>query len=694
MISSFFSFLYRPSEDEISNHDNDSILKQFNNSHTVSLPNTNPEINSLHKPIHKSNHQTPSHTVTHVTKKISHETIINDQVQDGTNYTSKIVSNQRLQNFSSNTLNDKKSASFQDIDNETKFNGSDFSIINVENDDNQFPKSNKIGISSLYSNSTSNSNNSILPIHKNFKSNSQSKRRNDISISDKEKEKENKISYKKTNIENQIILHNQEYLNEIKETKNHKKLDIYYNEPIQPSSSVQALKSQKQIKESDKKSNIKISEDDETSRYFLTNVSETDLEIQINEVKLTTNRPHNPLSQFDQSSNLQNDTSTEKIENSSLSTSNSVQSNEKIETFKSIVSDIYKNDELKPGTIIKNKYRVTNNGVIGSGSFGVIYEVEHMESNIKYALKIIPSKYKQQSKNEQKFLSMLTNYEKNHVIRFLESLVWRGKVCLIFELLSRSLYDVLQLTHFKGIKLKTVQIIGRQVVSSLQYLAQLGIIHCDLKPENILLCPIKEKHFKEEHLRVKIIDFGSACNIHKGPFIKYIQSRFYRAPEVIFEQKYSFEIDIWSLGCLLFELHTGYPLFDGETETEMISKFVATIGLPPQNMIQNLIQNSSKALKWFKFNNDTKNYELLESLMLPSQPLSKRLRLDDSGKYMNTQSNEQDTNSNITDMEVKKKYTEAFHDILSQILTWNPRMRLNWDQLLKHPFFTLKFKDN
>src|SRR4051794_32383601 len=64
---------------------------------------------------------------------------------------------------------------------------------------------------------------------------------------------------------------------------------------------------------------------------------------------------------------------------------------------------------------------------------------------------------------------------------------------------------------------------------------------------------------------IKVIDFGSSCFTHERVF-SYIQSRFYRAPEVILGIPYTTAIDIWSLGCVLTELSTGYPLFPGENE--------------------------------------------------------------------------------------------------------------------------------
>ncbi|MGB1101431.1 MAG: protein kinase domain-containing protein, partial [Pontimonas sp.] len=94
-----------------------------------------------------------------------------------------------------------------------------------------------------------------------------------------------------------------------------------------------------------------------------------------------------------------------------------------------------------------------------------------------------------------------------------------------------------------------------QLLLALTYLAkpELDIIHCDLKPENILL---RQPH----RSAIKLIDFGSSCK-SKDRLYTYIQSRFYRSPEVILGLPYSKAIDMWSLGCVLVEMTTGSPLF-------------------------------------------------------------------------------------------------------------------------------------
>jgi serine/threonine protein kinase len=100
-----------------------------------------------------------------------------------------------------------------------------------------------------------------------------------------------------------------------------------------------------------------------------------------------------------------------------------------------------------------------------------------------------------------------------------------------------------------GCWLFVLQVITRQCLEALEYLHHLGIIHCDLKPENILI-----KSYRR--CEIKVIDLGSSC-FKSDNLCLYVQSRSYRAPEVILGLPYDQKIDLWSLGCILAELCSG-----------------------------------------------------------------------------------------------------------------------------------------
>ena len=161
--------------------------------------------------------------------------------------------------------------------------------------------------------------------------------------------------------------------------------------------------------------------------------------------------------------------------------------------------------------------------------------------------------------------------------------MWRNHLCLVFELLSYNLYDLLRNTNFRGVSLNLTRKFAQQIATALLFLSwpELKIIHCDLKPENILLCNPKRS-------AIKIVDFGSSCQLGQRIY-QYIQSRFYRSPEVLLGIPYDLAIDMWSLGCILVEMHTGEPLFSGANEVDQMNKIVEVLGLPPKHVLDQVI---------------------------------------------------------------------------------------------------------
>jgi len=94
--------------------------------------------------------------------------------------------------------------------------------------------------------------------------------------------------------------------------------------------------------------------------------------------------------------------------------------------------------------------------------------------------------------------------------------MFRNHLCLVFELLSYNLYDLLRNTNFRGVSLNLTRKFAQQLCTALLFLAtpELNIIHCDLKPENILLCNPKRS-------AIKIVDFGSSCQLGQRVCIVY-----------------------------------------------------------------------------------------------------------------------------------------------------------------------------
>lgn len=237
---------------------------------------------------------------------------------------------------------------------------------------------------------------------------------------------------------------------------------------------------------------------------------------------------------------------------------------------------------IEIGEIWDNRYLIVKK--LGRGSFGQVVEAYDQIQNVRLAIKIIKNRsaFYKQALVEEKVLKHLKDkdpYRQRPIVNLLGSFHQRNHLCMVYELLGVNLYEVLRMTQFQGLHLNAVREIARQLLVTLQFLSRrdMRIVHCDLKPENILVCDPASSS-------IKVIDFGSSCFEHEKLY-NYIQSRFYRAPEILLGLTYTCAIDTWSLGCVLVELLTGEPLFPGQSEAEMISGMCKTIGSPPDYLL-------------------------------------------------------------------------------------------------------------
>lgn len=158
-----------------------------------------------------------------------------------------------------------------------------------------------------------------------------------------------------------------------------------------------------------------------------------------------------------------------------------------------------------------------------------------------------------------KKLNNINSSKKLPFVNLMRYFQYKNLICIVFPLYYMNLYELIVRTNMKGVSLRMVRSITIQLLEGLDKLREMGIIHCDIKPENIMLV-------NDTNCHVKIIDFGSSVSVYNKCAYTYIQSRFYRAPEIILQLNYKCSIDMWSLATLVFELHCGYPLFDGENE--------------------------------------------------------------------------------------------------------------------------------
>eukprot|EP00118_Oscarella_pearsei_P005515 m.25402 g.25402 ORF g.25402 m.25402 type:complete len:626 (+) comp28798_c0_seq7:107-1984(+) len=228
-------------------------------------------------------------------------------------------------------------------------------------------------------------------------------------------------------------------------------------------------------------------------------------------------------------------------------------------------------------------YRYEVLEVLGKGSFGQVVKALDLKTNSLVAIKIIRNKrrFHKQALVEVSILQALRMKDRDgryNIIHMTEFFYHRNHLCIVFNLMTMNLYDLIRKNGFQGFSLSHVRKIGYSVLQCLKLLHRERIIHCDLKPENIML-----KHRGKGF--IKVIDFGSSCYEYQKVYT-YIQSRFYRAPEIILGLPYSVSIDMWSFGCILAELHTGHPLFPGEDEVEQLACIMQICGYPPSHLLE------------------------------------------------------------------------------------------------------------
>ena len=179
-----------------------------------------------------------------------------------------------------------------------------------------------------------------------------------------------------------------------------------------------------------------------------------------------------------------------------------------------------------------------------------------------------------------------------------------------------------------------------QLLKAIDFTHKNGIFHRDLKPENILL--------KDYHL--VLADLGSCKGIKaRMPFTEYVSTRWYRVPECIMTNGYyTYKMDMWGVGCVLFEIATLFPLFPGDNEIDQMKKIQNILGPPSEDVINLYKQNSF----------DKENQKSLD------------INIKGKGfeKYLS-------------------HCNELFINLLKKLLVYNPEERFSAKQALQHNYF-------
>lgn len=206
---------------------------------------------------------------------------------------------------------------------------------------------------------------------------------------------------------------------------------------------------------------------------------------------------------------------------------------------------------------------------INSGAFGVVFETHHISSTKKrFAVKVLQASHEDDwekllyevyilhcLKNVPNVIQMVDFFVEGKSLHIVQTLAGGGDVLdRILEKDSYSEKDALKL--------------GKTLISIVGSLHQKNIVHRDIKPENLLL---KSKHDDTE---IYLCDFGEAKVVPDGDVLStFCGTPEYIAPEILLGYEYREEVDMWSVGCILFLVLSGYlPFGDQEDERELFER--------------------------------------------------------------------------------------------------------------------------
>jgi len=365
---------------------------------------------------------------------------------------------------------------------------------------------------------------------------------------------------------------------------------------------------------------------------------------------------------------------------------------------------------LQPDSVFAGQYYVQSE--LGSAAFSTAYRCVDLNSGKKaedgeiyydeVCLKVIKNTkdFFDQSLDEIKILELLRQTgqcSENNILEMKAFFYHKEHLIIVTELLRQNLFEFGKYIteHDEPLYFTRSRLcyIARQCLVALSFVHKLGLVHSDIKPENILLASYSRA-------RVKVIDFGSSCYLTDRQS-SYIQSRSYRAPEVVLGLPYDGKIDVWSLGCVIAEMFTGQVTFQNDSVVSMLSRIEAICGAFPRNMVDEGRQSGQfftpTGLLYEKVENDddsairmdtstsfndedsTAGENTLYHIFQPkTTTMAERLGFDANLLRSKRKTWEEDEKA-------------LFTDFVSKLLTIDPEKRPSAEEALEHPWILSGF---
>ncbi|XP_044630286.1 MAPK/MAK/MRK overlapping kinase isoform X7 [Equus asinus] len=233
-------------------------------------------------------------------------------------------------------------------------------------------------------------------------------------------------------------------------------------------------------------------------------------------------------------------------------------------------------------------------GKIGEGTFSEVMKMQSLRDGNYYACKQMKQHFESiEQVNNLREIQALRRLNPHPNILTLHEVVFdrkSGSLALICELMDMNIYELIR-GRRHPLSEKKIMRYMYQLCASLDHMHRNGIFHRDVKPENILI--------KQDVL--KLGDFGSCRSVYsKQPYTEYISTRWYRAPECLLTDGfYTYKMDLWSAGCVFYEITSLQPLFPGANELDQISKIHEVIGTPAEKTLTKFKHASPSCTQWW-----------------------------------------------------------------------------------------------
>ncbi|XP_058788741.1 cyclin-dependent kinase 2 [Phymastichus coffea] len=276
---------------------------------------------------------------------------------------------------------------------------------------------------------------------------------------------------------------------------------------------------------------------------------------------------------------------------------------------------------------------------IGEGTYGVVYKAKDKITGKLVALKKIRLETESEGvpSTAIREISLLKELAHPNVIQLLDVVQGEKHLYLVFEFLQQDLKKLLDSLK-TGLSVPLVKSYLWQLLKAIAFCHVNRILHRDLKPQNLLI---------DYEGNLKLADFGLARSfgVPVRTFTHEVVTLWYRAPEILLGTKlYSTAVDVWSLGCIFAEMATKRALFPGDSEIDQLFRIFRTLGTPDETIWPGVSQ--------------LKDY-----------------------KSMFPQWEPRDLDEVVPMFDVKAK------DLLMELLTYDPNVRITAKQALSHSYF-------